>query len=175
MQNGVTYRQTHTRTQPFIVKDNILIYQCAGSALPISPCDAKSGYRCDSCEANLSEEMVSKGFRDAEIEASKKVPREGAIKHMESFLEKYDSTFHSTNYIMLNVKMKLGSIYGNVPPGSVLSKMTPEEISRKISLCQDCLCVLDILDPGTFSESTWKLRLQREIAKSKFMLQQLKK
>ena len=118
---------------------------------------------------------MSEVFREAEIEASKKVPREGAIKHMESFLEKYEPTFHSTNYIMLNVKMKLGSIYGNVPPGSVLSKMTPEEISRKISLCQDCLCVLDILDPGTFSESTWKLRLQREIAKSKFMLQQLKK
>ena len=94
---------------------------------------------------------------------------------MESFLEKYEPVFHSTNYIMLNVKMKLGCIYGNVPPKSVLSKMTPEEITRKINLCQDCLHVLDILDPGTFSESTWKSRLKREISKCKFILQQMEK
>ena len=143
--------------------------------LPISPCDTNSDYRCDSCEANLSEETVSKIFREAEMEASKKVPRVDAIQHMVNFLDKYETIFRPTNYIMLNVKLKLGCIYGNVPPGSILSKMTPEEISRKMIWCQDCIHVLDILDPGTFSESTWKSRLQREITKCKFMLQQMEK
>ena len=107
-------------------------------------------------------------FREAEIEASKKVPRADAIKHMKNFLEKYDIIFHPTNYIMLNVKLKLGCIYGNVPTESILSKMTPEEISQKLKWCQDGLRVLDILDPGTFSDSTWKSRLQREITKCRF-------
>ena len=124
---------------------------------------------------NLSEETVSTTFREAEIEASKKVPRVDAIKHLESFLEKYDTIFHPTNYIMLNVKLKLGCICGNVPPGSVLSKMTPKEISRKMKWCQDGLHVLDILDPGTFSDSTWKSRLQREITKCRFIFQNMEK
>ena len=109
------------------------------------------------------------------MEASKKVPRVDAIEHMVNFLDKYETIFHPTNYIMLNVKLKLGCIYGNVPPGSVLSKMTPEEISQKMIWCQDCIRVLDILDPGTFSESTWKSRLLREVTKCKFMLQHMEK
>ena len=157
------------------VNSPVTFLQCDGSVLPISPCDTNSGYRCDSCEANLSEEVVSTIFKEAEMEASKKVPRADAIKHMKNFLEKYDTIFHPTNYVMLNVKLKLGCIYGNVPPESVLSKMTPEEILRKMKWCQDGLRVLHILDPGTFSDSTWKSRLQREITKCKFMLQNMEK
>ena len=143
--------------------------------MPVSPLNRDCDYRCDSCDALVEGEEVSNKFREAEIEAAKKVAREDAIKHMEHFLDKYETVFHPTNYIMLNIKMKLGCIYGNVPPGSTLAKMTSEEISRKMTWCQECLRVLDILDPGAFSESMWRSRLQREVAKCKFILQQIER
>ena len=132
-----------------------------------------SDFRCDTCENLVRTLDVKKILSEAESSASMKVERKFAINHMENFLLKYQKLLHPQNYVMLSVKMKIGYIYGNMPPISVLTKMSKEELEDKLSCCQDALNVLNILDEGNIGESIWKHRLQQEIMKTKFTLQNL--
>ena len=135
--------------------------------------EENSDYSCDTCENLEANVDVMKILSQAESMASMKVDRKCAIDHMENFLLKYQKLLHPQNYVMLSVKMKLGYIYGNMPPKSVLVKMSKEELDHKLSCCQDAMNVLNILDEGDIGESIWKHRLQQEIMKTKFTLQKL--
>ena len=112
-------------------------------------------------------------YSEAERQASKRVKKEDALKHMEQFLDNYHQTLHPQNYILLSVKMKLGVLYGNMPPQSVLRKMSPKDLEKKWKCCSDGLNVLDVLDKGNIGECKWKSRLQQELYKVNIAIGQL--
>ena len=134
--------------------------------------EKNSDFCCDTCDDLIKGVEVKKILSEAESAASRKIDRKYAIDHMEKFIVQYQKLLHPQNYVMLSVKMKLGYIYGNMPPTSILAKMSKEELDHKLSCCQDAMNVLNILDEGNLGESIWKNRLQHEIIKTKFILQQ---
>ena len=143
---------------------------CEGRVLPVSPLDSKTQYSCDQCQAETSHTEVHTILHQAESEACKRVGTERAIQHMESVIEKYGDILLETNYVMTNIKMKLGCLYGNLPPSSVLAKMSPSELQRKLDYCKQGLAIINILDEGNIGENTWRLRLEKEILRTKFVL-----
>ena len=143
---------------------------CPGRILPVSPLQTDSDFSCDSCQAETGASEVQEIVHQAEIEACKRVGREEAIRHMESVIEKYQDTLHESHYVMINLKMKLGSLYGNLPPSSVLGKMSPGELERKLDYCRQGLDLINILDEGNIGENTWRMRLEKEMMRTKFIL-----
>ena len=143
---------------------------CQGRVLPVSPLETKTQYSCDQCQAETSHTEVDTILHQAESEACKRVGAERAIQHMESVIEKYGDILLETNYVMTNIKMKLGCLYGNLPPSSVLAKMSPEELQRKLDYCKQGLAIINTLDEGNIGENTWKLRLEKEILRTNFVL-----
>ena len=143
---------------------------CQGRVLPVSPLDTETQYSCDQCQAETSHTEVDTILHQAESEACKRVGAERAIQHMESVIEKYGDILLETNYVMTNIKMKLGCLYGNLPPSSVLAKMSPSELQRKLDYCKLSLAIVNTLDEGNIGENTWKLRLEKEILRTNFVL-----
>ena len=143
---------------------------CEGRVLPVSPLDTKTEYSCDLCQTETSQTEVNNILQQAESEACRRVGADKAIKHMESVIEKYEDILLESNYVLTNIKMKLGCLYGNLPPSSILSKMSPEELQRKLDYCRQGLAIINILDEGNIGENTWKLRLEKEILRTNFVL-----
>ena len=146
---------------------------CGGTVLPVSPLESLSDFSCHLCEAKTSASEVTAIVQGAEAEACRRVGREVAIDHMESVIEKYRDILHETNYIVLSLKMKLACLYGNLPPSSVLAKMSPRELQRKSDYCRQGLHVIYTLDEGNVGENTWKVRLEKELKRTNFILFQL--
>ena len=137
------------------------------------PFDDKTDFQCDTCKSTSKSDEVVKILNEAELKASKKVNMDYVIEYLETFLEEYKKILHCQNYIMLSVTMKLGFAYGNMPPKSVLTKLTDNQLERKLELCNNGLKVLEILDNGSMSESGWKKRLLNERMKTKLRQQGL--
>ena len=143
---------------------------CQGRLLPVSPLQTDSDYSCDLCQAETGAREVQQIVHQAETEACRRVDRQEAILHMESVIGKFEDILHETHYVMINLKIKLGSLYGNLPPSSVLSKMSPGELERKLEYCRQGLDVINIIDEGNIGENAWRLRLEKEIIRTKFIL-----
>ena len=143
---------------------------CGGRVLPVSPLDTETEYSCEQCETEISRSELDTILQQAESEACRRVGQDGAIQHMESVLERFGDVLLETNYVMTNIKMKLGCLYGNLPPSSVLAKMSPAELQRKLDYCKLGLAVINILDEGNLGENTWKLRLEKEIMRTNLVL-----
>ena len=143
---------------------------CEGRVLPVSPLDPETEYSCDQCEAETSNTEVINILQRAESEACRRVGVDRAIQHMEAVIERFGDVLLETNYVMTNIKMKLGCLYGNLPPSSVLGKMSPDELQRKLDYCKQGLAVINILDEGNLGENTWKLRLEKEIMRTNLVL-----
>ena len=92
---------------------------------------------------------------------------------MESVIDRYRDILHQSNYVMLSLKMKLGYLYGNLPPSSVLANLSPAELQRKLDYCKQGLDIINILDEGNIGENTWKVRLEKEIKRTNFVLFQI--
>jgi len=153
--------------------DALICAQCEGTLLPMFPFDDKTDFQCDTCKSISKSDEVVKILNEAELKASKKVNMDYVIEYLETFLEEYKKILHCQNYIMLSVTMKLGFAYGNMPPKSVLTKLTDNQLERKLELCNNGLKVLEILDNGSMSESGWKKRLLNERMKTKLRQQGL--
>ena len=143
---------------------------CEGRVLPVSPLEPETEYSCDQCETETSNTEVNNILQRAESEACKRVGVDRAIQHMEAVIERFGDILLETNYVMTNIKLKLGCLYGNLPPSSVLGKMSPEELQRKLDYCKQGLAVINILDEGNLGENTWKLRLEKEIMRTNLVL-----
>ena len=165
------------RTEAGTYLDGLLctVTNCNGVILPVSPLDNDTDYSCDKCGTILAKSEALSILQNAEIEAGKKVPRQETIAYLEKFVVKFQDILHPTNYIMLTVKMKLGFLAGNMPPNSLLSKMTEDEVLRKMQHCQDVINVLDKLDQRNMGEGKWRARLSKEIIKSKMLIKSLEK
>jgi len=109
---------------------------------------------------------------EAEISTQKKDVSDHVVVHLEKFIEKYSSVLHPYNYVMASMKMKLGCLYGNCPDYS-LTNMNKTMMMRKLQVCQESLVPLAILDEGHVGENKWKGRLEKEIRKTQYILENM--
>ena len=80
----------------------------------------------------------------------------------------YDQSkhLHWQNYILINAKMKLGLLYGNIKPYTYES-LTRSQLERKRQVCQDVLDTMSKVDTGYTS---WRTSMLSEITKTKILL-----
>ena len=80
----------------------------------------------------------------------------------------YDQSkhLHWQNYILINAKMKLGLLYGNIKPYTY-ENLTRSQLERKRQVCQDVLDTMSKVDTGYTS---WRTSMLSEITKTKILL-----
>ena len=104
-------------------------------------------------------------LRNAERDLKNQSPTLDLIQHLELFLFDKGSVFHPHHHVMINIKQKLGNMYGNCDPYS-FKQMTIPMLQRKIQVCCDVLNALDNVQKGV---SKWRLSMDNEINKAKIL------
>ena len=145
---------------------------CGGPVVPDSPTKASTDFSCLECNHVVKGEDAIKIMNEAEINTRKKDVSDHVVAHLEKFLAKYASFLHPYNYVMASMKMKLGCLYGNCPDYS-LTNMNKAMMTRKLQVCQESLVPLAILDEGQVGENKWKGRLEKEISKTQYLLENM--
>ena len=104
---------------------------------------------------------------------------EGVIDHYENIIFNLSDKLHPGNFLLMEIKQKLGLLYGNIFPYTInrysspsrrnVSTCFPFRLSRparerKTQLCQEALTSLTRLESGL---SSWQIALMTELAKMK--------
>merc|ERR1712080_24110 len=84
---------------------------------------------------------------EAEQEICNPCDEDDIIHHYERWLWIYSKLLHPHHYLLIDVKQKLGSLYGNFSPYLLLDLSRPL-LDRKMQVCQDVLDVVSKVDPG---------------------------
>ena len=138
------------------------VLKCAGEMLPQDPLDTKSDYSCQKCNKKMQFKDVERITSAAEKDIRTPDNKYDLIEHMERFLHRKANLLHPNNYIMITVKLKLGSIYGNCQ-GYTIDSLPQPLLERKLQVCLDVKDALDTVDPGL---NKWRGKINTEIAKA---------
>lgn len=143
---------------------------CGGSVLPDQPTVSSSSFSCLECGSTVENQEAVRIMNEAEINTKKEDPSDHVVDHIEKFLQKYGHILHPYNYVMASMKMKLGCLYGNCPQYPLYT-MTKTIMMRKLQVCEESLVPLAILDSGNVGQNKWKGRLEKEISKVQYLMQ----
>ena len=94
-------------------------------ALRCQHCDGKSlqklgpglnfkDYECDQCGDVMEARDVKDILSHAEEAVKRRQRDEDQVEHLERVIKKLNTFLHPTNYVMINAKMKLGCLLGNI-------------------------------------------------------------
>ncbi|XP_072944835.1 SET domain-containing protein SmydA-8 [Epargyreus clarus] len=110
-----------------------------------NPLDESAPWKCEKCEHYiLSKQMVwgNKALKQDLLRLNKSNPAE-----FERFIETYSQTLHPTNHLVVQAKLALMQIYGNIK-GYALTELPDHLLKRKIDICHELLELADKLEPG---------------------------
>ena len=82
------------------------------------------------------------------------------------YIYEQSKNLHWQNYILINAKMKLGLLYGNVRPYT-MDKLNRVMLERKRQVCQDVLDTLSKVDSGYTS---WRSSMLSELTRTKILI-----
>ena len=82
------------------------------------------------------------------------------------FLHEQSHKIHPQNYILINAKLKLGLIYGNVKPYQ-MDFLSRTQLERKRQVCEEVLETLGKVDSGYTS---WRTSMLSEVTRTKVIL-----
>ncbi|XP_063709852.1 SET domain-containing protein SmydA-8-like [Culicoides brevitarsis] len=116
-----------------------------GYILTTNPLDQDAPWKCQKCERTLTGKDVLSLVDNLFEEMETVDPN--ATEGYEAFLSKYRNVLHKNHYLNLSAKHNLCQLYGRTA-SHMLQDMSPEELSRKETICRDLLEVIDILEPG---------------------------
>lgn len=140
--------------------------RCQGKVLPRLPLETSSDWQCGSCSAIWPVDRVVKVFENAETMIKSPRPEDDVVEHFERVLHVLGRQLHPNNYLLLDVKQKLGSVYGNVKP--YLLELMPRPLKeRKIQVCQDVLDTLSKVDRGY---TVWRGKMMSEVTRTRLDL-----
>ncbi|KAJ0174501.1 hypothetical protein K1T71_009609 [Dendrolimus kikuchii] len=123
-----------------------------------NPLDEGAAWKCEKCDHFiLSRQMIwGNNALSQDLRKLKKTEAQG----FEDFIEKYSQTLHPSNHLILQAKLVLVQIYGNLK-SYALSELPDHLLKRKIDLSHELLEVADKLEPGwTKFRGTLLLELQ---------------
>jgi len=139
--------------------------KCGGPMVPQNPRDEESDYICLNCEHSFSNKYAQRILKNAESDIRNIVQGLDLLQHLEHWIDLKSTILHPNNYLMISVKRKLGSMYGNCAPYLMKSISIPI-LERKIQVCHEVYSALDKLDPGP---NKWRESMLTEIRKAEIM------
>uniref|UniRef100_A0A336MKR3 CSON000704 protein n=1 Tax=Culicoides sonorensis TaxID=179676 RepID=A0A336MKR3_CULSO len=116
-----------------------------GYILSTNTLDQDATWKCQKCEYTLTGKHIST-LLDNLFEEMETIDHDEADGN-EAFLSKYRNVLHKNHYLNLSAKHSLCQVYGRTA-NHMLQNMSPEELSRKETICRDLLEVIDVLEPG---------------------------
>jgi len=132
---------------------------CRGAVVPGNPVDGESDWACLACGATIEVSLVVRIISTIAHQIENPSWRNlDLIMCYERLACVYSALIHPSNYLMHQLKEKLGILYGNVP-SQPLSALSRPQLDRKIQVCMDVTDTLELLDPGY---SRMKAKLQNE-------------
>merc|ERR1719228_1385353 len=137
--------------------------RCHGPVVSDNPLDNLSDWSCQVCGGQVKLDTVQDIIEKAESIIDNPAPNDGPIEHYERVLHKLDMLLHSGNFLLLEVKKKLGLLYGNIMPYTMDRMRTPAW-QRKIQVCHDVIDSLSKLKAGLSSSN---IAILTELAKAK--------
>ncbi|CAH0725550.1 unnamed protein product, partial [Brenthis ino] len=110
-----------------------------------NPLDETASWQCEKCGYYIqSRQMV---WGNNALKQELRTLHKAGPKGFEEFINKYSSTLHSTNHLVIQAKLALMQIYGNYK-GYTLTELPDHLLKRKVDLCHELLEVAEKLDPG---------------------------
>ncbi|XP_059474877.1 SET domain-containing protein SmydA-8-like [Neocloeon triangulifer] len=126
-----------------------------GMVISESPLEDMASWTCKLCGCELPAEQIY--WLNQSITKEIELLDKSGPDQLEMFLEKYQEILHTSNGHVLQVKLALVQIYGNKRS----EDMSEEQQVRKISLAEELLQVLAILEPGiTRTRAQLQMELQ---------------
>jgi len=148
----------------------ILCQDCEiGCVLPQEPLVPDYPWKCQDCGLSVDVDRVSEVLMEADeaIKMNKGNKEQyDIVQHYEKYLYDQSKHLHWQNYILINAKMKLGLLYGNIKPYTY-ENLTRSQLERKSQVCQDVLDTMSKVDTGYTS---WRTSMLSEITKTKILL-----
>ena len=95
------------------------IRKCGGPVISSDPSNNLSDFHCQKCGKTMSYETVMSVISTSERMIQNNDAQDGVIEHYERILDKLSSLLHPGNYLMLELKQKLGLVYGNIFPHTI--------------------------------------------------------
>jgi len=135
--------------------------KCSGPVVSDNPLDNQANWACQLCGAGVSLETARNIMDTAEDLVDNPAPQDGPVEHFERVLHNLAVVLHPGNYLLLEVKQKLGLMYGNMMPYT-WDRMKAPARERKVQLCHDVITSLSKLEAGL---SPWHIAMLTELAK----------
>ncbi|KAG0724321.1 SET domain-containing protein SmydA-8, isoform A [Chionoecetes opilio] len=115
--------------------------------VPQDPLSPSSNWVCLTCKSSTTDDYPERITSVMQEEAEELEETNPNIEACETFLEKWNSTFHPNHACFLNIKYVLLHLYGS-EEGYELEELTPIHLTRKEELCQEVMKVADVIQPG---------------------------
>ena len=135
--------------------------KCSGPIMSTNPLDNLANWACHLCGFKVKLESVRDILITSEALIDNPAALDGPVEHFERVLNKLSVVLHPGNYLLLDMKQKLGMMYGNIRPYT-LDRMSNPARERKSQLCQEVVQSLSQLEAGL---SSWHIAMLTELAK----------
>ena len=120
--------------------------KCGGAFVPSSPLDSESDWVCLECGTVTCKDKVQSVLDSAAQLVANPANEDGLVEHYERVLHKLSSKLHPNNHIMIDLKQKLGVLYGNIEHYSMVTMSRPSK-QRKMQLCLDVMdCLAKVVN-----------------------------
>lgn len=135
--------------------------KCSGNLVSSNPLDPMAMWNCDLCKIQEPFHYVIACMNEAKAKLKVKT-QEDIISMYERFLHEQESVFHPNHHTMLDVKMHLSLLYGNLKMYSIL-QMNHPQLERKQQCLKDVLSTLTQVEIGYSSR---KGKMMKELMKT---------
>lgn len=126
---------------------------CGGTLLPTNPIDIATDWSCGKCDVHIANEQIEIVLTNIEQEvdellspvASKQRRTIATAHEIETLIEKLSHLMHENHYHLFALKHTLIQCYGREKEG----ELTDDLLRRKITLAEQLLHIVDVIDPCT--------------------------
>ena len=125
------------RTEMGTMASGLRCDTCEGVMLP-DTCTLDTSWSCDTCGHSVSQEMVDRTLASIKKRIST-INIKTSVEEVENIMEELRTKLHKNHSLCLSLQRLLITLLGT----------DLDNLSRKVTLCQDYISVMSRLDPGS--------------------------
>lgn len=120
---------------------------CNGHILPLDPYDSNTKWTCSECPTQLESEKVSALIENMDEQVESLITsRESTVDEVETVLKKLSQFLHPNHFHLFALKHSLIQLVGS-KPGFETKHLSETRLQEKISMSQELLNLVDLIDP----------------------------